>query len=276
MGPFVGRGLLGRRSEPYLLAARADCGRYKESSMPEILLTRPSVQSLLIEMSVKGIKLGVGTGFICMARDRPALITNRHNLTGRHQQTGQPLHPQGGIPDAIKIWHNRKNVIGGWVSQTESLLGQPWVEHPTLRAIADVVALPLGSLEEVEIYPYDLVSLDIVVRPADSVSVVGFPFGLQAGGSLAVWATGFVASEPQIDFRELPVFLVDCRTRRGQSGSAVIFHTNGGWVNFTDGPKLVTGPTTRLLGVYSGRINEESDLGMVWKASAIREIIDTI
>jgi hypothetical protein len=27
-------------------------------------------------------------------------------------------------------------------------------------------------------------------------------------------------------------------------------------------------------GVYSGRINEESDLGFVWKASALREIID--
>jgi hypothetical protein len=28
-----------------------------------------------------------------------------------------------------------------------------------------------------------------------------------------------------------------------------------------------------MLGVYSGRINEESDLGKVWKVPALREII---
>jgi hypothetical protein len=28
------------------------------------------------------------------------------------------------------------------------------------------------------------------------------------------------------------------------------------------------------LGVYSGRINNESDLGFVWKAAALTEIID--
>jgi hypothetical protein len=32
----------------------------------------------------------------------------------------------------------------------------------------------------------------------------------------------------------------------------------------------------RLLGVYSGRINEQSDLGMVWKLSAIRELVASL
>lgn len=30
----------------------------------------------------------------------------------------------------------------------------------------------------------------------------------------------------------------------------------------------------RFLGIYSGRINPESDLGIVWKASAVAEIVD--
>ena len=33
---------------------------------------------------------------------------------------------------------------------------------------------------------------------------------------------------------------------------------------------------SRFLGVYSGRINAESDIGVVWKASAIAELLDTI
>jgi hypothetical protein len=33
-------------------------------------------------------------------------------------------------------------------------------------------------------------------------------------------------------------------------------------------------PPETFLGVYSGRINEESDLGYVWKASALRELIE--
>jgi hypothetical protein len=32
-------------------------------------------------------------------------------------------------------------------------------------------------------------------------------------------------------------------------------------------------PTTSLLGIYSGRISEASDLGYVWKPSVIAEII---
>ena len=35
-------------------------------------------------------------------------------------------------------------------------------------------------------------------------------------------------------------------------------------------------PVFRFLGIYSGRINLESDLGIVWKASAIAELLDSI
>lgn len=115
------------------------------------------------------------------------------------------------------------------------------------------------------------------MNPAESISVVGFPFGLQAGGSLAVWATGFVASEPQIDFNNLPVFLIDCRTRPGQSGSAVIIHRNGGSVAMQDGSSAIfSGPVTKFQGVYSGRINDQSDLGIVWKATAVAELVNSI
>jgi hypothetical protein len=87
---------------------------------------------------------------------------------------------------------------------------------------------------------------------------------------------GAMASEPSIDFDNKPCFLIDARTRQGQSGSPVITFTSGGFVTKTDGvAAVVTGQHYDLLGVYSGRINEQSDLGKVWKVRALREIIDS-
>lgn len=240
-------------------------------------IAMPSVQSLLIQMSVNGNALSTGTGFVCQSAKGPVLITNWHNVTGRRPDTKQPLSPTGGIPDALSIVHNVKGKLGEWKVVTESLKKAPWIEHPKLGDKADFVALPLKQLKDVELYPYNFdLPLDVAVQVSDRISVVGFPFGLQAGGSLAVWATGFLASEPDVDFNELPVFLVDCRARSGQSGSAVIFHSNGGAINMANGNVAVMGTITRLLGVYSGRINEQSDLGIVWKASAIKDLVESI
>lgn len=242
----------------------------------------PSVRSLLIQMSIGTQPLGTGTGFVVQSAKGPVLLTNRHNVTGRRQDDGKPLSPMGGIPDSLTVIHNRKGKLGEWLSRTETLLltGRPrWVEHPSLGAKVDFVALPLTLLTDVEVYPYDVFNTGPAIRcgPADTVSVVGFPFGIQAGGSLAVWATGFIASEPDIDFESLPVFLIDCRSRPGQSGSAVIAYRMGGAIAMENGSTaIMSGEVIRLLGIYSGRINEQSDLGIVWKASALKELVESI
>jgi hypothetical protein len=43
---------------------------------------------------------------------------------------------------------------------------------------------------------------------------------------------------------------------------------DGDW---QEGPE----PVAELQGVYSGRINEESDIGIVWKREVIQEIIES-
>ena len=35
-------------------------------------------------------------------------------------------------------------------------------------------------------------------------------------------------------------------------------------------------PVTKFKGMYSGRINAESDLGVVWKAKAIADLVNSI
>lgn len=242
----------------------------------------PSIKSLFLQLKLNGQNLASGTGFIANAPRGPMLITNRHNVTGLNNTTGQALSPNGHIPDEIVIVHNKAGQLGHWVSRNESLLnnGNPlWIEHPTLGATVDFVALPLTQLNDVQLYPYSLGVGDpeISISPSDNISVVGFPFGLKGGGALAIWATGFMATEPEIDQDNLPTFLIDCRARQGQSGSAVIAHRNGGSVAMADGSSaMFSGPVTRFLGIYSGRINEQSDLGIVWKASAIKQLVDSI
>lgn len=242
----------------------------------------PSVRSLLIQLVVGEQVLATGTGFVVDSRSGPTLITNRHNVTGRHQDNSAPLSPTGGVPDSLNIVHNRKGKLGEWVARKESLYsrGKPrWHEHPTLKSKADVVALPLKQFADVELYKYDVHNLGPAISrgPAETVSVVGFPFGMQGGGSLAIWATGFIASEPAIDLNDLPIFLIDCRSRPGQSGSAVIAYGVGGAFAMEDGSTAIMGgEVIRLLGVYSGRINEQSDFGIVWKASVLVELINSI
>ncbi len=246
--------------------------------MSQIQLAAPSFQSLHIKMRFGSQDLSTGTGFVVQSGSGPLLVTNRHNVTGRNPHTGQPLSKTAGVPDNIVIMHNQKGRLGNWISREEPLFvaeNQPrWHEHPQMGAKADFVALPLSNTIDVDFYMYDpsQPGADILVGPADVLSVVGFPFGLTGGGSLAIWATGFVASEP--DLPDQPTFLIDCRSRQGQSGSAVIAHRGGGMVAMAGGGSSVfSGPVTRFLGIYSGRINAESDLGIVWKASAIAELI---
>jgi S1-C subfamily serine protease len=239
--------------------------------------------SLLLETSVNGHRLARGTGFVVFSAHGALLITNRHNVTGRDQTTGQPLSDTGGVPDTLVIAHHAEKDLGTWKVAEEALYEaeQPrWKEHPTFGSEADLVALPLTQLDGVDLYPYDLEDVpDIFVGPADTVSVIGFPFGRGAGGMFGIWATGFVASDPEIDYERLPLFLIDCRARPGQSGSPVIAYRSAGTPVrriSKNGTGMYRTDAWRLLGVYSGRINEQSDLGMVWKLSAIRELVASL
>ena len=248
-------------------------------------ITKPSVQSLLLRMRFSGQPLSSGTGFVSLSAKGPVLITNRHNVTGRRQDNDKPMSPTGGVPNEVEIFHNVKGKLGSWQHKIEPLYSEPnnenplWIEHPNLGSKADFVALPMSQLDNVELYPYDLANPgeDMMIGPAEVISVIGFPFGMTAGALFPVWATGFIASEPMVDFDDLPIQLIDCRSRPGQSGSPVLAYRSGGMVAMADGSSAAFGgPVSKLVGIYSGRINTESDLGIVWKTQAILELVNGI
>lgn len=248
--------------------------------MANILLQEPSVRSLFIEVWSGSHKIGKATGFVVIHNERPILLTNLHVVSGLNIFTNAILDPNGLLPDRLVIAHNQLNKLGNWISRTEPLFdaqGKPlWKTHPMYGVGADVAALPLTQLDDVQVYPYDLANpgVALLAVAGSEISVVGFPYGVSSAGWVAIWTTGHIASEPDLNYQNRPVFLIDCRTNKGQSGSPVIVFRGGGFVAMDDGSgKMIAGPQYRLLGIYSGTIHEDLDIGMVWKLRAIRELV---
>lgn len=266
-----------------------------DSLLRQASIQRPSLMSLRLTMTCKNhvgagdLELAQGTGFLFDWEGRPYLVTNRHNLTGRRQDNGAPLNRYGAVPDTVYIAHNLlpqpTSKAGqfdfGWETVPEPLLDEDtdhhrWFEHPTWGGQVDVAILSLSRMPADALmltYTNHGFSQPIGVGPSQDLSIVGFPFGESSGGNVAVWVRGAVASEPTLDHGGLPRFLIDARTRPGQSGSPVIMYSASGVISDAKGVTLGTGPHQRLVGVYSGRTSDQSDLGFVWKTSTIVETL---
>lgn len=263
-------------------------GNREKNTVYPLNVELPSLKSLFIEMYFGEQLLSTGTATL-ISNDREshcALVTNRHNVTGRHQETGECLSQTLGVPDSIVIhFHRPDENVGKWKTVKLSLYrddGTPyWIEHPRLGEKADIVALNLNWGNDVLKLPYylklDLDRTGMLVSPAEPVSVIGFPFGLSSSGKLPLWATGFLAQELSLISEQDPVFLIDCRTRQGQSGSPVIAFRTSGYRTVKDNRINTTLSSTEaweFLGIYSGRVNAQSDLGRVWHVSALEELLE--
>ena len=259
-----------------------------DSDMYPLDVEIPSLKSLFIEICFGEKVLSTGTA-ILVAKNRTSrcvIITNRHNVTGRHQETQECLSKTLGIPDNIVVhFHKSKPHVGDWLKIRLPLYknsGEPfWIEHPLLGSKADLVALNVRWGDDVLCLPYYIEEANdrvgMLVSPAEPVSVIGFPFGIATNGKLPVWATGFLAQELTLVDQQNPVFLIDCRSRQGQSGSPVIAFRTSGYRTVSNGrisASLTPNTVWEFLGIYSGRVNPESDLGRVWHVSSLSALLD--
>lgn len=240
-----------------------------------------SPAALLIEPLVSGKNVAKGTAFTYAAGGQVYLITNGHNLTGKHPESKERLFAE---PDSLKIWLHvtgklgfcRPHVLAIRASNYDPL----WYEHPKHDLKVDVVALPLDCPDGLTVYPINDLAVrdDMVLSVGQDVFILGFPFAISVAGHFPIWKRASVASEPGVDLEDLPKMLVDTASRSGMSGSPVIFRPQGGiYKTVNGGSKMSTGNPTSLAGIYSGRIGAEDEfkaqLGIVWKASVIDEII---
>ena len=168
------------------------------------------------------------------------LVTNWHVLSGRDAETEDILSSSGATPDSIRIrFHG--TTLTEFSEQVVPLRdedGTPlWYEHPIHGHHVDVAALRLpdnvgqvitevadvGTTYSTPIRfssydPEDANPAGIYISVTERLSIIGFPTGEDVQG-FPIWTQGFVASEPDLSFRNLPCFLIDSRTRKGQSGS---------------------------------------------------------
>lgn len=250
------------------------------SEEPEIAgeINAHSTVVLYIEMYFDNTKLGSGTAFFIRSEKGPVFITNRHNLTGRHQETGEPTHKSLGIPNNIRfqIIGSHEPVWYAFDLYSDNEMECPvWVEHPEFGASVDVVAVLISEISNA-IHRFVETKEDWHKwRIADRVNVLGFPYGMN--DSFAIWSTGYIASEPDTNYQKLPRFLIDCRARPGQSGSLVIARFQVGDIVEHKGTQYqAKKEMVHYLGIYSGRINSESDLGIVWKMDVLRDLLTEV
>lgn len=236
-----------------------------------------SIRSVFIEMVSGGDVIATGTAFVYSSGGSDYLVSARHCFTGKYPN-GEYISEKYKVQPSFVRAHLRYETQTGDVAIVEYPLSTEdcdptWMDHPRFGASVDVAALPADIPEGLRIDPWTDEPRHRV--PVTSpVSIVGYPFGLRAGGGFPIWVRGTIASEPDIPYDGLPAFLVDSRTRTGQSGSPVVaFYLPGQWIPEDDGGwAIASGPTSRLIGVYTGRISAESDLGFVWHHSVLDEM----
>lgn len=229
-----------------------------------------------------------GTGFIYKKNKDYYLITNWHNVTGRHPETGECLSETKAIPNKISTMFRSKGNIGESHRETfflyndENMENGIWIEHPLHKQKVDVVAIRLSNkiVSKYNIYPINKVEFDAGYKPevADEAFVVGYPFFKQLYINLPIWKKASIASEPDINIDQLPKMNVDTATRKGLSGSPVIMQRQGlhGMVDGKIKDDTILGRIRNFIEIYSGRIgNDEfkAQLGIVWKKKVLDEII---
>jgi hypothetical protein len=237
---------------------------------------------LLHQWSDNSVVGAVGTAFFYRSAGQPFLITNWHNVTGLHPQTGKSLHSKGLIPNVLRL-HYKK-----WVDETKKVLqsqpldlslsddGRPtWFEHSSRNAV-DVVALPLTAPDDCANVYINEVEQEQRLEAAAGMDcfILGFPEGLFGAAFTPIWKRGSIAAEPYLQHP----YYIDSATRRGMSGSPVIIRHNGmfGMIGGVLTGAEVIGTVERFVAIYSDRIGDDElggQLGRAWQSSVLDDVL---
>lgn len=231
--------------------------------------------------------ISTGTGFFVPTANGVALVTNRHIGVGRLPGSNELKDSRGRQPDRLRVTVTLDLGYQPDLPSNRVVVDIPigtndepsWREHPTLTSTVDLVVFEVErQLPVVSTDPLDVFGGPAALTIADTVLVVGYPFGLNGGmEGLPVAVRGTLATVPGIPARGQPRFLIDARTREGMSGSPVFFYPHGGQVHSATGGVYANAlPGVRqFMGIYSGRVDEQADIGYVIDAQVVLETIES-
>lgn len=241
-----------------------------------------TLTTIPLEQYFNETPLGHGTGFMWKVRNQYYLVTNWHVLSMYDFFRQRNLRDDAGRPNVLRALFN---VSTGsfekqrWAIRIRDEDDKPlWLIHPCRRV--DVAVLPIPFRPEeltIALYPLNiLANATLRINIGMDVFILGYPFKIEPP-AYPVWKRGSIASEPQLARITTDYFLVDTASRPGMSGAPVIRRS---WTNHMEEPgvvALIDPPLNRFIGVYSGRLptdhSYEAQLGLVWDASLIDEII---
>jgi hypothetical protein len=236
-----------------------------------------------LEQYFNETRLGHGTGFMWKLQEQYYLVTNWHVLSMRNFFTRANLDKQyASRPNILRTLFNLQT---GWFEKQRWDIkirdgdDQPlWLVHPSRRV--DIAVLPIPFKPEeliITLYPLNrLANATLRIEIGMDVFILGYPFKIEPP-AYPVWKRGSIASEPELARLTTDYMYVDTASRPGMSGAPVIRRS---WTNHMTEPGVLAHLDTALnkfIGVYSGRMPtdgpDEAQIGLVWDASFINEII---
>lgn len=230
----------------------------------------------------KPTNLAIGTGFFWRTSREILLITNLHNVTGKHPDTGAFLSDHNGIPNYIVGSFSYVSATNQIISYNFELPlhdggGKPtWLEHKTKKV--DITAIVFSVVEESGkiVCANDIVA-DMLLEVAQDVFVLGYPKNISVQ-NFPIWKRASVASEPALNaYQDQPTIFIDTATKDGMSGSPVFAVSRGTFYRTETNPSISKmGGGENFIGIYSGRLGVdplEAQLGIVWKKVLIEEIL---
>jgi len=243
--------------------------------------------------------ISTGTGFFYEFNNENYLITNWHNVSGRHFLTKEKLDLKyGRLPTYIeaKLATDCPESYGFTTQSYRIEIYQEfkptWFEHPTLGSNCDLIAIkmekPLGVTKNFHVPSNRIGNTRIPVKPGNTVFVLGFPKSISVYIGLPIWKSGYIASEPFYDVTidgkvskigglesgiKLPAFFIDTQTKEGMSGSPVFANYIGNWnmknpyqelnpdsPDFKKSNEIAIGENRlEFVGCYSGRVGKKEE-----------------
>jgi Trypsin-like peptidase domain len=240
-----------------------------------------TVAAIPIEQFFNNTYLGHATGFLWRLADTYFLVTNWHVVSAKDFFTGHNLNKTAARPNRLRALFQ---VAGRfekqqWDIDIRSKDDEPlWFIHPGRRV--DIAVIPFQPIQTdlvIGLYPLnELGNAELRTAIGMDVFILGYPFRITPP-AFPIWKRGSIASEPEIVRMTTGYMHVDTATRPGMSGAPVIQRTWGTHLMSNGGTIVDGADRTKFLGVYTGRIPtdhpDESQIGLVWDASYIDEII---
>lgn len=237
--------------------------------------------------------LSIGTGFLIQ---RPVgdnkyklyLVSNKHVLCDTDSiaisfTLNKENEPDVGNRIRLPIANIKSNIVG----------------HPDHNVdVAVLECTGLFVMMSEQLY-YKVVSYDMLasfneeeLSVAENVYFVGYPDDrYDMKNNLPLVRTGMIASNPKYDYNGSPTFIIDAQVFPGSSGSPVYIDLT--YENMKNGQIIVGKKDIKLLGIVSATMirnnqlksietnthyltEEVLGLGIVYKSTAIKEIIDSL